>query len=687
MKKHLIAVSLWAAFMPSLSQSAPISGNDEVEVKIDLNNVESLNGIFSGEISKRDALELSAAATDPQVTRGDAVAAIERSLPEISMASKTETVLDQDLEAGRVVAEVDANVKANANSEVKDDSKAALLAIAADSEQLALSVADVLSEENGVEEEEAAIILENFQPFTMPSHAIDYRLKAQKWAEKAPAAGEKYLYKSRVSESEQMQFQRALAEQIKKGALKEDELVTAKGLTPKGEALYGLLLESEGEGLVPTLYHVGRIENLLNAKNPLYQAEINTLLQDGALAYIRDMVMGIPELKQKDRDWLLKGRKVNAADTLITAMTSSDLKKTLKNLAPKYPEYHNLKRALQAFKSKEVDLEPPVITKGGTIKPGMTGDRVILMRDRLNYLGYDAGDSLSYDPKMVEAVKVFQKTHLLEPDGAAGTKTIAELNRSNDERIRQIQLNMERWRWMPETMGDHYIVVDIPGFRYSVVKEGKEVLGARTVVGREGRKTPVFMSPMSYIVFSPYWHVPRSMAVKDFLPRLKNNPYVLNRSKIRVFRAGQEIDPGTVDWSLYSANNFPFQLRQDPGDHNSLGRVKFMFPNEHAIYLHDTPSKSLFDRTSRDFSSGCVRIENPEELAEYFLGEKGWNQSRIKGAFQRTSEAHVSLDKDKKIPVYTLYMTTRVEGDSISFRADIYNKDKVLIEALKTINK
>src|SRR5699024_6979983 len=304
-----------------------------------------------------------------------------------------------------------------------------------------------------------------------------------------------------------------------------------------------------------------------------------------------------------DLEWLLDGRKIDVSQTFIDALQSPDLKAVMGNLAPQYPEYQNLKRALTAFKYREADLEPAIVPDGATIKLGMSGERIALLRDRLNYLGYQAGDSHIYDAQMVEAVKAFQKTHLLEPDGAPGRKTIAELNRSNEERIKQIQINMERWRWMPATMGDHYVAVDIPGFRYSVVKDGEEVLNAKTIVGRDARRTPVFMSPMSYIVFSPYWHVPRSMAVKDFLPRLKRDPYALNRSKIKIFRGGQEIDPGSVDWSLYSSNNFPFQLRQDPGDYNSLGRVKFMFPNEHAIYLHDTPSKSLFNRTSRDFSS------------------------------------------------------------------------------------
>lgn len=635
MKRNLIAVSLTFALMPALLQAAP-SKAESVEIKIDLNNISSLESLFSGEVSTK---ELTTLQEKPTV------------VVEAPKDVENEVVKPQP--------------KASQPITVRPSSRSTYVPKTAEQKQ-----------------KEAEAILENFQAFTMPAEAIDYRQRAALWAEKAAAAGEPYQYQSRLSVKDRQNFKQNYLDKALNGEAAAIDLVTAKGLTPQGESLYQILLESEGEGLVPSLYHVGRIENLLQSGNiSAHQVELTELLQDGGLAYIRDMVLGIPEIKRKDSEWLLDGRKIDVSQTFIDALQSPDLKAVMGNLAPQYPEYQNLKRALTAFKYREADLEPAIVPDGATIKLGMGGERIALLRDRLNYLGYQAGESHIYDAQMAEAVKAFQKTHLLEPDGAPGRRTIAELNRSNEERIKQIQINMERWRWMPATMGDHYVAVDIPGFRYSVVKDGEEVLNAKTIVGRDARRTPVFMSPMSYIVFSPYWHVPRSMAVKDFLPRLKRDPYALNRSKIKIFRGGQEIDPGSVDWSLYSSNNFPFQLRQDPGDYNSLGRVKFMFPNEHAIYLHDTPSKSLFNRTSRDFSSGCVRIENPEELAEYFLGEAGWDQNRISQAFTRTSEAHVSLAKDKKIPVYTLYMTTRVQGDSISFRADIYGKDKVLIEA------
>ncbi len=653
MKRSLVAVSLTFALLQNASIAAP-EVQESITVKIDLENVSSLNQVLTGEKDLNE-LPVAEAAVVEVMPQAHKVA-----LPAIEMQAESQPVTAVETPA----------TKTHQVEQVKAPA-------------LSISSSTAATQSERAKRDDGGI--KNFQPFAAPDRAIDYRSKASLWATKAPKATEHYDYQSRIAKADLQKFQQL---QKDPAIANETVLVTINGLTPKGEALYTALLESEGLGLLPQLYHVGRIENLLQSGDVAsHQAELTALLTEAGLSYVRDLVQGMPEVKKQDKDWLLEGRTVDVANTLQQVLQSDDILAALAALEPQYAEYRDLKRALLAFKLKEQSEEPAIIPQGATIKPGMGGERVRLMRNRLNYLGYDAGDGATYDAQMVKAVKDFQRTHLLEPDGAAGKKTIAELNRSNEERIQQIQINLERWRWMPETMGEHFVAVDIPGFRYEVVKDGEIVLSARTVVGREGRKTPVFMSPMSYIVFSPYWHVPRSMAVNDFLPRLKRNPYALTGSKIRIFRNGQEVDPGSVDWSQYSRNNFPFQLRQDPGDYNSLGRVKFMFPNEHAIYLHDTPSKSLFNRTSRDFSSGCVRIENPEELAEYFLGEAGWNQSKIKSAFRQSKESHVGLAKDKKIPVYTLYMTTRVNGDSISFRADIYNKDQVLIKALNNLSK
>lgn len=502
---------------------------------------------------------------------------------------------------------------------------------------------------------------------------------------KVPSAEQEYRYRTRLRGEELERFHLVMEEA---GDDVATLLLDKAGLTPAGEGLFETLVRSEDEGLLPGFYHVGRIYNLLESGNlKQHRTELVELLVDGGLSYLRDLTKGMPEMKRVDRDWLLEGRQVNVATALRSALIGEESRVALKALAPQYREYAELKRALAAFREKNLTPDPVKVAAGNTLRLGMAGQRVQQLRERLNYFGYEAAGGNTFDEALDRAVRAFQKAHLLEPDGAAGRATIAELNRSYRDRIEQVEINLERWRWMPGSMGAHYIAVDIPGFRYYVVRDGEEVLSAKTVVGRGDRQTPVFMSPMNHIVFSPYWHVPRSMAVRDFLPRLKRDPGALKRSNIRIFQGGREVNPYEVEWSRYNANNFPFQLRQDPGDYNSMGRVKFMFPNEHAIYLHDTPSRHLFGKTSRDFSSGCVRIENPSELAEYFLKDAGWDKGKIQAAFKRSSEARVNLEQEKKIPVYTLYMTTRTEGDSISFRADIYNKDKPLIDALRRLKK
>ncbi len=509
--------------------------------------------------------------------------------------------------------------------------------------------------------------------------------RAAYYGSKVPSADAEYRYRTRLMKGELEKFFELMVESEED---LEALLLTKEGLTPAGEELFEALVRSEDEGLLPGFYHVGRIYNLLESGDlKKHKSELVELLAGGGLSYLRDLTAGMPEMKRADREWLLEGRKVNVVTALRSALISDESGKAIAALAPQYREYQELKAALAAFREKNLQPDPAKIAAGSTLRAGMAGERVQQLRARLNYFGYEAGEGNSFDETLDKAVRAFQKAHLLEPDGAAGKATIAELNRSYQDRIEQVEINLERWRWMPGSMGADYIAVDIPGFRYYVVKDGEEVLSAKTVVGRGDRQTPVFMSPMNHIVFSPYWHVPRSMAVRDFLPRLKRDPNALKRSRIRVFRGGQEVDPNSVNWQQYHANNFPFQLRQDPGDYNSLGRVKFMFPNEHAIYLHDTPSRHLFGKTSRDFSSGCVRIENPSELAEFFLKDLGWDRKKIEAAYKRDSEAYVKLQEEKRIPVYTLYMTTRTEGDSISFRADIYNKDKPLIDVLRHLKK
>lgn len=278
-------------------------------------------------------------------------------------------------------------------------------------------------------------------------------------------------------------------------------------------------------------------------------------------------------------------------------------------------------------------------------------------------------------------------TRKTSADGAVGAATIAAMNVPVVYRIRQITLAMERWRWLPRDLGQRYIRVNIANFKLMVIENDRVQLAMKVIVGQTYRKTPVFSGKMTYLVLNPYWHVPHNIVVKDKLPQMQKDPGYLAKNNFKIFEgwgaAAKQIDPHTIEWSKITPKTFKYRLRQDPGSNNALGRVKFMFPNEYNIYLHDTPSRELFTKTSRVFSSGCVRLESPIELAEFLLkDDPRWNRETILAAIDKNEERSVTLRQP--INVYILYFTVLVdENGQIEFRNDIYGRDKKLAEALQ----
>ncbi|MEJ2206100.1 MAG: L,D-transpeptidase family protein, partial [Gemmatimonadota bacterium] len=280
---------------------------------------------------------------------------------------------------------------------------------------------------------------------------------------------------------------------------------------------------------------------------------------------------------------------------------------------------------------------------------------------------------------LADAVRRFQLRHGLDADGVVGAATVAALNVPAQERLRALELNMERWRWLPEDLGERHVEVNIAAFQLQVVERGHVVQSHRVVVGRQYRQTPMFTGAMTYLVFSPYWHVPPSIAAIDKLPVVREDPgYLRAQHMVVLDRAtNEEVDPARVDWASITGRelNLRYRLRQDPGPWNALGGVKFMFPNRHNVYLHDTPSRELFNRTARSFSSGCIRVEDPLALAEYVLGDPvRWSRDAIREAAARTGEQTVRLDRP--IPVHLLYWTAWAAQDgTVHFRDDLYGRD------------
>jgi murein L,D-transpeptidase YcbB/YkuD len=285
-----------------------------------------------------------------------------------------------------------------------------------------------------------------------------------------------------------------------------------------------------------------------------------------------------------------------------------------------------------------------------------------------------------YDADLVAAVKWFQFRHGLNDDGILASTTFEAMAVPVAARIRQIELNLERRRWMTDDLGPYYILVNVADQELKVVKDGKTIHTAKLVVGKPYARTPVFSETMKYIVFNPYWNVPPNIANAEYLPKLKRNPGVLASENIRVFTdSGTEVNPYSVDWSSYS--RMPYSLRQDSGGKNALGKVKFMFPNRFNVYLHDTPVKSLFDKDLRVFSHGCMRVQNPLDLALLLLGDEGWTKERIDSTIADGRQRIVSLKK--QIPVHVTYLTAWVNKDgSVNFRRDPYNRDVELSQAL-----
>ncbi len=314
----------------------------------------------------------------------------------------------------------------------------------------------------------------------------------------------------------------------------------------------------------------------------------------------------------------------------------------------------------------------------------MTDARVPKLAERLAITGdIDAKTAstatTSYSGAVVDGVKHFQDRHGLAVDGALGPGTLAALNVPVEMRIEQIRANLERARWVFYDPESEFLVVNIAGFKVYLVRRGEVVWRSRVQVGKPYRRTPIFASTLTYVVFNPTWTVPPTILRQDYLPQLRRDPQYLAARNIDVLdRAGKPVEQSSIDWS--SARSLQYQLVQRPGPTNALGRVKFMFPNEYFVYLHDTPSRDLFDKESRAFSSGCIRVENPLELADVVLGDK-WPRERIDALIAAGRTQTVILDKP--IAVKLLYWTAEVDAAGrVSFFPDVYFRDAALITAL-----
>lgn len=318
------------------------------------------------------------------------------------------------------------------------------------------------------------------------------------------------------------------------------------------------------------------------------------------------------------------------------------------------------------------------------LKPGSRDKAIPAIRRRLALLG-DASSSIvndntEYSSEVASAVERFQWRHGLKPDGEIGYKTLKALNVSPAKRLVQLQTNMAKWAKFPEDEGSHYIRVNIPSFNLDLIRDGNKIMSMKAIVGHKTRKTPVLYSKIETLVFNPKWQIPRSIAKKDIIPRVLENPNYLAEQDIKIFsswrRDAYRIDPKTIDWKKAHKRGFPYRFTQAPGDKNALGQVKFIFMNKHDVYLHDTPQKGLFDKIQRSLSSGCIRVEKPFQLVEYFFQQSPALQDKTVSDYLGTGKIEYVKIRDP-IPIYLTYITAWVDENGVShFREDIYRRER-----------
>jgi len=465
-------------------------------------------------------------------------------------------------------------------------------------------------------------------------------------------------------------------------------------LVSQVDALVKAIKNAYLEGLTPADYHLARIEATLqeiranHAVQKPYDsqrlADIDLLLTDAFLIYASHLLAGRVNPETIDALWTASRREADLSQILQQALDNNTIERALKNLLPLHAGYARLREKLALYRFVEAEGGWSTIPGGPVLRKGDSDGRVVLLRKRLADVGdlqpTAVIDETYFDEELEQALHIFQKRHGLTADGVVGQATLAALNIPVEERVRQILVNMERWRWLPQDLGRRYIIANIANFELEVVENNKEVLSILIIVGKPYRRTPVFSDRMTYLVLNPQWHVPRTIAVKDILPMIKKNSGYLAKNNMTLLRAGssEAVDPAAVDWSRVTEINFSYTLRQASGPDNALGRIKFMFPNKYNVYIHDTPAKELFKKTERGFSSGCIRIERPIDLAEYVLnGDPTWTRKKIVEAINTGKEQTVSLREP--IPVHILYWTAWADDTgAIQFRNDIYDRDPVL---------
>jgi L,D-transpeptidase YcbB len=454
---------------------------------------------------------------------------------------------------------------------------------------------------------------------------------------------------------------------------------------------------ASADGLIPDDYHLSDIERLnekivLSDEPAIEDIErMERLLSDAFFLLSSHLAAGKTDPKTVDPQWKASRRSLreNWNSYIDSTLNTNNITDIIQNLTPGNREYANLKKALAGYRQLEA--------MGGwgsyssslpRLEKGMRHPDVSSLRKRLavtqGIIEFNPEDEDLYDQALYDQVILFQQRNGLEADGVVGKATAEALNIPVRERIETIEANLERWRWINDDLGDRYIMVNAADFELRAIVKNEQAFQTRAIVGSRERQTPVFSAIMKYMVLNPEWVVPPKILKLDVIPdMIKDSAYLVKKNMKILKMDGSEVEPSSIDWKSVSENRFPYMIRQEPGQGNPLGKIKFIFANEYDVYIHDTPSRSLFTRNIRSFSSGCVRIDNALQLAQYLLkDDPDWSPDRLQEAIDKGQKRTIVLKKP--VPVHILYLTAWADDKGTAyFGKDIYDRDRQLITALR----
>ncbi|MEO7217074.1 MAG: L,D-transpeptidase family protein, partial [Gemmatimonadaceae bacterium] len=473
--------------------------------------------------------------------------------------------------------------------------------------------------------------------------------------------------------------------------------IGTEGPSANAKSLVRVLAKAGDDGLSLSEFPLAEIDSAVarvvgaTAANATPQeiANADILLSCAYATYAETMLRGRVDPKKVQRAWHIAPQDADIDSVLANALRAKDFGAALAKFRPDLAGYSTLREALAAYRGIVSKGGWPQIPSGATLHVGDSSAIVPILRQRLAAEELISGSTVSadqhYDSVLAGAVAAFQALHGLAIDSAVGPGTLRSLNVPAERRVDAIIANMERYRWLPHDLGGRYILVNIPAFHLTAFEDGKPALRMNVVVGAEygGRATPIFSDSMSYLIFGPYWNVPASITRNEILPKVRSDRSYLARNNYEIvtgYNPVRVVPLSSLSQSALSGGNFRYRIRQRPGPKNALGSVKFIFPNDYNVYLHDTPQGQLFSERVRAFSHGCIRVEHPAQLAGFALGPQGWTTDQASTAMDAGTWRRVDLSA--KLPVYIAYFTAFARQGKLAFRPDLYRLDDALITAL-----